>query len=102
MALAPVDRVLARVVKRDGHWLYGGAQDRDGYGAVRVGSRRDGTRAVDSAHEIVYRHFHGPIRPGMQIDHTCGVRNCVNPKHLQAVSKATNLDRRRYGRRDRT
>lgn len=37
--------------------------------------------------------FHGPIPPGLEIDHICRVRLCVNPHHLQAVTHAENLRR---------
>jgi hypothetical protein len=35
----------------------------------------------------------GEIPEGMQIDHLCRVRNCVNPDHLEPVTSAENTRR---------
>jgi hypothetical protein len=42
------------------------------------------------AHRFAYELSFGPIPPGMQIDHVCRVRRCVNPDHLQTVSGEQN------------
>jgi len=99
MAMSPVDRVLMHVTKKDGHWLYNGALDKDGYGVIRTGSRKaDGKgpnrRRMRFAHEIVAEHFEGPAPEGHEWDHECGIRNCVKPAHLTARSKQANLARR--------
>jgi hypothetical protein len=44
-------------------------------------------------HRLSYQAFVGPIPSGLQIDHLCRVRDCVNPKHLEPVTGATNLRR---------
>lgn len=46
------------------------------------------------AHRLAYELFTGPIPDGMEIDHLCRVRNCINPAHLQAVTHAENTARR--------
>lgn len=92
-----VDNVLAHVRKQGGHWIYGGASDKDGYGVVRTGSRTDGTRRMQPAAVVVYEHYHGPVPAGYEVDHECHVRGCVAPKHLRAVPKSVNLaNRQRY------
>jgi hypothetical protein len=43
------------------------------------------------AHRWSYEALVGPIPPGLEIDHLCRVRNCVNPSHLEPVTKAVNI-----------
>jgi hypothetical protein len=31
----------------------------------------------------VFTEVNGPIRPGMVIDHICGRRTCLNPRHMR-------------------
>jgi len=42
------------------------------------------------AHRWMYEQMIGPIKKGKVINHTCGIRNCVNPAHLEVVSQAEN------------
>lgn len=46
---------------------------------------------VSSAHRFAYGHFVGAIPDGLQIDHLCRNRWCVNPKHLEPVTLVENL-----------
>lgn len=46
------------------------------------------------AHRAAYELRHGPIPRGMDIDHLCHVRLCVNPDHLRMVSHKQNLEHR--------
>ncbi len=37
--------------------------------------------------------FKGPIPEGLELDHLCRVRHCVNPDHLEAVTHRENIRR---------
>jgi hypothetical protein len=43
------------------------------------------------AHRFVYQQLVGPIPAGMQLDHLCRVRTCVNPDHLRIVTPRQNV-----------
>lgn len=70
-----------------GCWLWGGAVNWRGYG--RFGN--EGGHV--GAHRFSYEMHRGPIPDGLQIDHLCRVRCCVNPDHLEPVTNAENLAR---------
>ncbi len=76
-----------------GCWIWTRAINGDGYGIIRVGSRTTGTRKLKRAHRLSYELFKGLITDGLQIDHKCFVRCCVNPDHLEAVTNKENIIR---------
>ncbi len=45
------------------------------------------------AHRIAYQLAVGPIPLDLEIDHLCYVTRCVNPAHLEAVTRQENLRR---------
>lgn len=67
-----------------GCWLWHGSIDKNGYGkAVRnAGHYR--------AHRFSYELLVGPIPRGLQLDHLCRNRSCVNPTHLEIVTNREN------------
>ncbi|MER6488749.1 HNH endonuclease signature motif containing protein [Streptomyces virginiae] len=82
------ERVLARTVAGpNGCVLWAGVVSYAGYGQISVQTR---TRAP---HRLTYVAFKGEIPQGLEIDHLCGVRHCVNPFHLEAVTHGENLRR---------
>lgn len=68
-----------------GCWLWFRATTAKGYGSLKENGRDV------HAHRVAYEAFRGPIPPGLQIDHLCRVRCCVNPDHLEAVTQRENL-----------
>jgi hypothetical protein len=47
------------------------------------------------AHRVAYELRHGPIPRGMDIDHLCHERLCVNVEHLRVTTHKQNLEHRR-------
>jgi hypothetical protein len=68
-------------------WHWTGRTNQDGYGELR-GRRSDGL-----AHRIVFEHMVGPVPVGLELDHLCRVRYCVNPQHLEPVTPKENWRR---------
>jgi hypothetical protein len=42
-------------------------------------------------HVIVYEHFYGPVPTGLEVDHTCNTRSCLNHEHLEAMTHKENI-----------
>jgi hypothetical protein len=65
--------------------LWAGSVSPEGYGYVN-----GKPRGKLYAHRLAYERIHGPIPVGLEIDHLCRVRHCVNPDHLEAVTRREN------------
>ena len=59
----------------------------NGYGVIRIAGK------YLYAHRMAYGLVHGSIHDGLVIDHTCFVKHCVNPDHLEAVTQGENVQR---------
>lgn len=70
-------------------WI--GGKTVTGYGQIYAGT--DAPVVKYMAHRWSYEHHVGPIPDGLEIDHLCGNRACVNPDHLEPVKHAENLMR---------
>lgn len=68
----------------DGCWVWIGALMAQGYGELTWRGK------VTYAHRLVYELLVRPIPDGLEIDHVCRVRDCVNPDHLEAVTRREN------------
>lgn len=83
----PLERFWEKVEKTETCWLWTGAVSPNGYGAFW-----DGARQVVS-HRAAYLLLVGPIADGMTVDHLCRVRSCVNPSHMEIVTRSENSRR---------
>lgn len=89
-------RLLKFVDKRDdGCWWWtgcvtGGNSAGDGYGSFHFANRQPRSQR---AHRVAYELFVGPIPEGLQLDHLCRNKLCVNPAHLEPVTAAENKRR---------
>lgn len=84
MGVDPVERFWSHVEKQpNGCWHWTAGRLDCGYGTFY-----DGRKCL--AHRWSYEHFVGPIPPGLEIDHLCRVRRCVNPSHLEPVTHREN------------
>jgi hypothetical protein len=45
------------------------------------------------AHRYAYEWLIGPIPIGLDLDHLCRTRECVNPNHLEPVTRKENIRR---------
>lgn len=67
-----------------GCWLWSGWTMNSGYGHMWFRGRAVG------AHRLAYQNWIGPIPFKHDIDHKCEIRICINPNHLQAVTRSKN------------
>lgn len=72
-----------------GCWIWQGWKNPEGYGSATVRGTSAG-RKTRLAHRAIYEILVGPISDGLQIDHLCSTRSCVNPAHLEPVTAREN------------
>lgn len=97
MPLVDMDERFSSKVMQvpDGCWLWTGTTDSSGYGQYKhLGRSR-------IAHRYVYEQLVGDIPEGLEIDHLCRVRSCVNPTHMDPVTYSEN-QRRGIGNLNKT
>lgn len=81
------ERFWEKVAKSPGCWNWIAAiSEDDGYGRFGIG------QSVQLTHRVSYELAGGTIPPGMEIDHICRNRTCVNPGHLRVVTSQKNRE----------
>jgi len=87
------ERLMSHVrIDPSGCWVWVAALNHKGYGLMSWQGR---TRP---AHRVSYELLRGPLVEGLEIDHLCRNRACVNPDHLEQVTSQVNTLRRDIGR----
>jgi hypothetical protein len=77
-------------VNEDGEcWVWTGSKIGKGYGQFTQG----GTARQMLAHRWAYEAMVDLIPEGLELDHLCRNKACVNPEHLEPVTHAVNIER---------
>ena len=75
------------------------------FGCLLVTSRLDADgyayHGRSRAHIVAWVERHGPIPPGLEIDHLCRRRNCRETAHLEPITRAENERRKSWAWRAR-
>ena len=90
--MTPIQRIHAKARLSGDCWLWTGAVDAGGYAHFRHDGR------TQKAHRVVWELLNGAVPDGLELDHLCNVRHCVNPAHLEPVTHAENMRRARARR----
>lgn len=69
----------------------GSSKNPQGGGYGRFDLRFNGWWKEVPAHRFSYEIIHGPISASLEVDHLCRHRHCVNPAHLEPVTKRINI-----------
>lgn len=72
-----------------GCWPWCGTISQQGYGQIYMG----GKPKRRAAHRAMYELLVGPVPDGLDLDHLCRNRRCVNPAHLEPVTRSENMRR---------
>lgn len=81
------ERFWAKVDKSGDCWLWTARINSCGYGTF---SARANGWVPRMAHRLAYEYLIGPIPVGLQLDHLCRNRACVNPEHCEPVTGREN------------
>ena len=86
-----LERFLGRIVHDDnGCWLWTGRLDASGYGEFDFHGR------TNKAHIYSFSILKYDVPSGLELDHLCRVRHCVNPEHLEPVTHLENMRRGKW------
>lgn len=94
--MSDAERILSKVDYTPNCWVWSWSLDRHGYGQVRL----NGT--TRRSHRVIYELLVADVPKDLDIDHLCRNRACVNPNHLEPVTRSTNLLRGRLWQSKKT
>lgn len=83
----PSERFWSKVQPQGSCWVWTAGMYRSGYGAFWDQNR------MMLAHRWSYEAMVEQIPAGLQLDHLCRTRACVNPYHLDPVTPIVNVQR---------
>ena len=89
-------RFWVKVKKTPGCWEWTAATTSNGYGQFSVDGR------YRRAHRVAWEMTNGPIPEGMELDHRCANKRCVNPAHLRVTTRSQNMQHRTINQRNNT
>lgn len=89
IGMSPIGKFEANYipVPESGCWLWIAGDNGVGYGKLTIKNKHI------YAHRFSYEFYRGKVPKGYDLDHLCRVRCCVNPTHLEPVSRKINLMR---------
>ena len=82
------ERFWPKVAKTATCWQWVGARQAGGYGRFLLETGR-----LVLAHRWAYESLVGSIPEGMTLDHLCRNTGCVNPEHVEVVTREENAYR---------
>ena len=86
----PRQRIFDNMTIDDnGCWLMNARKSKGGYAETTW--KENNVRKRMSAHRYSYQAFNGEIPQGLDVCHTCDVKNCVNPEHLWVGTHQDNM-----------
>ena len=83
-----LEYLAARIEVTNACHVWTGSVNDQGYGVVNCGDLYQAR-----AHRVVWEQARGAIPDGLQLDHLCRNRACVNVSHLEAVPQVENIAR---------
>ena len=89
---AAKERFWSRVDVGGVCWEWTGHRSPKGYGQTTIRPAA-GTKVTTGSHRRAYILLVGEIPDGMTLDHLCRNKPCVNPDHLEVVTRAENAAR---------
>lgn len=81
----PIQRIKSRCDECGDCWIWPGHVDANGIPKINV----DGTPR--SVRRVLYEHFHGPVRPKMEVKAKCGLKRCVSPNCSDVFTRSASM-----------